>query len=439
MKQLPEPFITTLRNEYPTLAEAIVDGINTPPEVAINRNRSKGLEAGSDPVAWNPFGDHLAQRPVFALDPLWHIGAYYVMESASQFIAYVGLQLTKGAELRSAIDLCAAPGGKSTALLNVLPDDCVLVSNEVNKQRATVLAENSMKWGRANHIVTCAEVGQFAFLNNTFDLVVVDAPCSGEGMFRKDDTAIQEWSPQNVALCCDRQLRILDDATELVNEGGFLVYSTCTFNSAENDDQIRRLLSTSDWEVVDIETKKEWGIVKTAYGHQFFPGVTRGEGLYMAVLRKVNGQKAGVLKKNSAKTIKNPEFEGQTIQLADQVVFSEDGDRIRAFSTEAFELTHQLKAEKIYLLKAGIEAFIRKGVQLVPSAQLALYADFEWNHCYAMNHEEALSFLRCQAGHKTLGKGWMLMTYNCLGVGWAKAMERRWNNGWPQPWMLRLS
>ena len=266
-----------------------------------------------EPVPWCRNGYYLKQRPNFTFDPLFHAGCYYVQEAASMFLDEVIRQFivhssqftvnhapeknnydlcTMNYELKC-LDLCAAPGGKSTLLRSALPEDCVLYSNEPIRNRASILLENVTKWGYQNHFVTNCYPRDYRKAKSRFDLILCDVPCSGEGMFRKDEATIREWSPQQVEKCWQLQRDIVSDAWVCLNDGGIFIYSTCTFNVKENEENIRWMLSEfDDAEVVPIETKPEWHITGSLLNgfneavYRFIPGISRGEGLFMCVLRK---------------------------------------------------------------------------------------------------------------------------------------------------------
>ena len=278
-------------------------------------------------VPWCAEGYYLNDRPQFTFDPLLHAGCYYVQEASSMFVTHIlrnvqcsstseaakpitmvrsssaGLQGKNGqcsmvnvqwsmVNVQCALDLCAAPGGKSTALRSVLPDDCVLISNEPMGNRAQILLENVTKWGGPNHIVTNNYPRDFRKAKLKFDLILCDVPCSGEGMFRKDPNAISEWSAQNVEKCWQLQREIVADAWECLNPGGLLIYSTCTYNTKENEENIRWILDTYDAQVLDIPVDPSWNITGSLLQgfnepvYRFIPGITRGEGLFVCALRK---------------------------------------------------------------------------------------------------------------------------------------------------------
>ena len=270
----------------------------TPVSIRVNPRKMEDgrwkIDDGT-PVPWCRNGYYLQKRPNFTMDPLLHAGCYYVQEAASMFLdevlrQYSPLLLEGSGE---ALDMCAAPGGKSTLLRSVLPEDCVLYSNEPIRNRANILLENVTKWGYKNHIVTNNYPKDYRKSKLRFDFILCDVPCSGEGMFRKDEATIREWSPQNVEKCWQLQREIVDDAWACLHPGGLLIYSTCTFNTKENEENIRYFLEQyDDMEVVPIDIKPEWNITSSLLEgfheavYRFIPGITRSEGLFMCVLKK---------------------------------------------------------------------------------------------------------------------------------------------------------
>ncbi len=268
------------------------------PPVSIRLNPQKctpaertTAEGRCERVPWCPQGFYLDQRPNFTFDPLLHAGCYYVQEAASMFVHHVVAQLLPSAP-HAALDLCAAPGGKSTALRTVLPADCLLMSNEPVRQRAQVLSENVQKWGGANSVVTNNYARDFRKAGLVFDLILCDVPCSGEGMFRKDPASIGEWSPQGVERCQRLQREIVENIWPCLRPGGLLIYSTCTYNTRENEENVRWMEQTLDAQPLAIATETGWGITGSLLeGYaapvcRFIPGLTRSEGLFMAALRK---------------------------------------------------------------------------------------------------------------------------------------------------------
>ena len=269
----------------------------SPVSIRLNPLKSNGLKAiDGEQVPWCQGGYYLKSRPNFTFDPLFHAGCYYVQEASSMFLDEV-LRQHLPAILRetgggTALDLCAAPGGKSTLLRAALPADWTLYSNEPMRNRASILLENVTKWGHDRHHVTNLFPKDYRKSKMKFDLILCDVPCSGEGMFRKDEATIGEWSPQNVERCWQLQRDIVSDAWQCLNEGGLLIYGTCTFNTKENEENIQWIIDELDAEVLPVATKTEWNITGSLLEefthpvYRFIPGITRGEGLFMCVLRK---------------------------------------------------------------------------------------------------------------------------------------------------------
>lgn len=292
---LPEEFIRYTRDlmgdeRFARLAE----GLQQESPVSIRLNPAKCEMAGTSVadsdghVAWCATGTYLRSRPNFTFDPLLHGGMYYVQEASSMFVDHVLRQVTDGPS--TVLDLCAAPGGKSTACRAALPDHSVLVSNEPVRTRANILSENMQKQGHPDIIVTNNLPRDFRRAGLAFDIILADVPCSGEGMFRKDDEAVRQWSPQLVSNCSRLQRDIVADIWPCLRPGGILIYSTCTFNAHENEENAEWIASVLGAEFVSIATQAEWNIqpalTRSCAGYRFLPGTTRGEGLFMTVLRK---------------------------------------------------------------------------------------------------------------------------------------------------------
>ena len=314
MVHLPEDFVReTRRTMGDERFERYLKAFEEEPPVSIRLNprkvESEGWKVeGGEPVPWCSNGYYLSRRPNFTMDPLLHAGCYYVQEASSMFLWHVlndsSFIIATSFSLLArdpfgvlhssfkALDLCAAPGGKSTLLRSLLPEDCTLISNEPIRNRYQVLAENVQKWGYPNHIVTNLYPRDFVKSKQRFDLILCDVPCSGEGMFRKDAATISEWSLKNVERCQQLQREIVGDAWKCLNDGGLLIYSTCTFNTKENEENVRWMMDELGAEVQPVAIKPEWNITGsllegfTAPVYRFIPGITRGEGLFMAVMRK---------------------------------------------------------------------------------------------------------------------------------------------------------
>lgn len=269
--------------------------------VRLNPFKSRGVTLpileGAAPVPWCSHGYILAERPVFTLHPLFHAGVYYVQDSSAMYVGHIFRKLLAGMPDRTlrVLDLCAAPGGKTTdlaaSLREVRGDDFVLVSNEVMKDRARVLDDNVARWGDPNVVVTSVDPAAFAKLPGWFDIIVADVPCSGEGMFRKDARALEEWSPELVSLCAARQKRILADVWPALREGGVLIYSTCTYEECENDDNLEWASSELGGEVLPVENEfAEYGVKATRHGNLLKVGDVPGEGQWVGAMRRTSPQ-----------------------------------------------------------------------------------------------------------------------------------------------------
>jgi 16S rRNA C967 or C1407 C5-methylase (RsmB/RsmF family) len=292
---LPDDFIIRtkrwLGEEYARLEKALQED-ETPVSIRFNPAKQTTSEFKCEKIKWCETGYYLSERPSFTFDPLFHAGCYYVQEASSMFLEQVVKQYITTPVV--CLDLCAAPGGKSTHLSSLLPEKSLLVSNEVIHSRANILKENLIKWGAPHTVVTCNDPKEIGRLTHLFDVIVADLPCSGEGMFRKDQHSRNEWSVANVRLCAARQRRIIHDVWDSLKPGGLLVYSTCTFNREENEDNIRYLIKTLSAEVLPVSIEKDWDICHAIDAsfpfYRFYPHKIMGEGFCLAVLRKPDGK-----------------------------------------------------------------------------------------------------------------------------------------------------
>src|SRR5690349_17313185 len=292
MTRLPEEFEQSMRHQLGSEFPSFLASLEEAPPVSVRSNPLKEVEGvGVMRVPWSQYGHYLASRPVFTLDPAFHAGGYYVQEASSMFLEQA---LTQAVDLRQSLnvlDLCAAPGGKSTHILSLVNRDSLLVSNEVIRSRASVLSENIQKWGYPNSIVSNNDPADFGKLTGFFDVIVVDAPCSGEGLFRKEPEAMEEWSPDNVQLCASRQKRIVADVWPALREEGIFIYCTCTYNRHENEENLRWLQENHAVEFLKLNIDPAWGVEEVRdgkmTGYRFFPHRAKGEGFFLAVVRKI--------------------------------------------------------------------------------------------------------------------------------------------------------
>ncbi|WP_225979924.1 RsmB/NOP family class I SAM-dependent RNA methyltransferase [Pseudobacter ginsenosidimutans] len=266
----------------------------------------------SGKIPWTDNGYYLQERPFFTFDPLLHAGAYYVQEASSMFVEQAMRQTLDLNQSLRVLDGCAAPGGKSTHLQSLISADSLLVSNEVIKSRASILEENLVKWGGANVMVTNNDPADFSSLENFFDVLVIDAPCSGSGLFRREPEAIAEWSPHAVQLCSQRQQRILADYYPSLAEDGTLIYSTCSYSQEEDEQIIDWLLNNFELESLPLQLQADWNIVEVqsperkGSGYRFFPDQVKGEGFFLAAFRKKDGGNSITVLRRSLKYKKRP-------------------------------------------------------------------------------------------------------------------------------------
>lgn len=400
------------------------------------------------PVPWHELAFYLHDRPVFTLDPLFHAGAYYVQEASSMFVAEAVRQTVSLVKPLKVLDLCAAPGGKSTLLLSLLSSNSLLVSNEVIRARTSALRENLERWGHPNVAVTSAEAEEISALEDWFDVVLTDAPCSGEGLFRKDPDAVQEWSLPHVALCAARQKRILASAIQSLAPDGVLLYSTCTYNREENDGNIAWILQEFPLELISLKVPEAWGIVQTpAGGYQFFPHRLQGEGFFLAAFRKKSGSAVRHNPPAGFKSLK-PLPKALIPQAA---AWLHPEAKARFFQTPAGEvlaLPARLEAEYLLLDKTlktkwfGVNIGEFKGKDFIPSHALALsFWVSPTLPGVELTEEQALLFLKKETFDPPADwpKGWTLARYQGLNLGWMKILPNRMNNYLPQERRIRMS
>lgn len=455
---LPASFEHTMRNLLGEGYEAFREALLGEPAVSIRLNPAKWHEAVSyEPVPWATHAYYLQERPAFTFDPLFHGGCYYVQEASSMFVERAVKQHL--GEARVALDLCAAPGGKSTLLRSLLPDDCVLVSNEVMRPRAQVLAENITKWGHNRCVVTSNYPADFTPLGEVFDLVLVDAPCSGEGMFRKDEVAVAEWSPENVEVCWKRQRDILTDIWPTLRPGALLIYSTCTFNTEEDEENVRWMVNELGAELLPVATDESWGITPSLvpgveHAYRFLPGRTRGEGFFLAVLRKGGEPSAhqvvvpdGTTRRKSADKKAKGKQPVQAVPAAcrawlkgDAYIYKVVGEEVMAMPADMEPLVEMLAA-RLHLVHWGIPLATLKGRDAIPAHALAMSTALS-TEAFAMceiPYADALRYLHREA--VTLAadapRGFVIVTYRGIPLGFVKNLGNRANNLYPNEWRIR--
>lgn len=423
-------------------ADILLCSLALEPLTSIRRNPSKIEQGrfreifGEDVVEWCEDGVYLPERPSFTHDPLFHSGTYYVQEAGSMFVGHIVKHLLKDLDQDlTVLDLCAAPGGKSTDLLSVLPKSSLLVANEVIKSRCPILAENVAKWGYPNVVVTNNDPRDFSKLTSLFDIVVVDAPCSGEGMFRKDSEAIEQWSEDNVELCVARQKRILADVWPSLKEGGYLLYSTCTFNSHENDDNVEWIINELGAEIVEIPSFES--ILRTNMrGYQFAPGLTKSEGFFVAVLRKVSSEGESIKFKSQKGSVKS---DVSINYLDDNYLYKLKGEIVKAYPMDLYQRMINIES-LLHSVHSGIAVATQKGKDFIPQADLALAIDFKRGLFpeVELSKEDAIKFLSKEnLLFRDAPLGFLLLTYLSQPLGFVKNLGNRSNNLHPMARRIR--
>lgn len=445
--RFPKDFETRMIETLGDNWAAFASSHDQPSPVSVRLNPGKPFHTYTQPVPWTKYGFYLPDRPSFTLDPLFHAGCFYVQEASSMFLEQAILQATNVKASLNVLDLSAAPGGKSTHLLSLISRDSLLVSNEVIRTRANILSENIQKWGHDNVIVTNNDPNDFQRLPGFFDVIVVDAPCSGEGLFRKDREAMDHWSTDNVNLCARRQKRILEDIWPALKEGGILIYSTCTYNHSENEENLKWLKDQQDAEPVSLERDSQWNIEATGYdgihGYRFYPHRVEGEGFFIALMRKTSPQKETVMRRQTSLMKPEKKIIAQLtswIGLSEEKLLFNINDLIRFFpQSKINEL--ELIMKNLYIIHAGTAIASMKHDKIVPEHAAALSLFIEKNSLVTIPLEldQALQFLRKEAlPLESTQRGFALVTYNEVPLGWVNILPNRLNNLYPSEWRIRM-
>ena len=478
MKTLPEDFIKytqeLMGNElFQQLKQGITEG-EAPTSIRLNPFKCKEGEdvrmenspengerlVEGEPIPWCPStGRYLSTRPNFTLDPWLHAGKYYVQEASSMFVDLVIRQLVHDPVMM--LDLCAAPGGKSTAVRAALPEGSLLFSNEPMRTRSQILAENIQKFGHPDMIVTNNYPRDYKKSKLQFDVILTDVPCSGEGMFRTDDGAISEWSLQNVDNCWHLQREIVSDIWNCLKPGGLLIYSTCTFNAHEDEENISWIceeLGAVPIALNDID--EAWNITGNLIGtdipvYRFLPGKTRGEGIFLAVLRKEGEPEMEKEDKNKKKDKNKNKDKGKNrgnkrksqqiptdwLKSSDYETIAED-DNFYAIPSR-WKNIYEDAARNLKVIHAGIKLGTSKGKDIIPDQSLALSTELNTAVFpqVELSYEDAIRYLRKEAVNLPADtpKGYVLVTYQQMPLGWEKNIGNRANNLYPQEWKIKSS
>ncbi|QES87713.1 methyltransferase RsmF C-terminal domain-like protein [Rhizosphaericola mali] len=443
--QIPESLLTELASIKQFDREKFIEVHQQNPSVSIRWNtEKKQSEKDGAPVPWCENAYYLPERPFFTFDPIFHGGAYYVQEASSMFIWEILKNVfpDRNAEVK-VLDLCAAPGGKTTLLGSYFKNGLV-VGNEIIKSRANILVENTSKWGTGNFIVSNNDPKQFAGLKDYFDVILVDAPCSGSGLFRKEPSWREEWTEANVDLCSERQQRILADIYPALKKDGILIYSTCSYSVKEDEAILDWFSADFEVENLKIPLNENWGIVETnsksdQVGYRFFPDKLDGEGFFAAVFRKK--ESSGYTPFLGGKYTQPNKMEVEIVQkwlvLGDYFFFKIQ-DSIHCIAKK-WQADVELLHSKLYLKKAGTEVGEVKK-DLVPAHELALSIHLNRSNCHVfeLNTEQSLQYLRKNNLERLpeMENGWTLITHSNVGLGWIKALPNRINNYYPTEWRI---
>jgi len=446
MVSIPEQLLETLANAPGFDRTAFVEAHQKAAalSVRLHQRRPATLQGDLELVPWCSTGRYLDARPVFTLDPAFHGGAYYVQEASSMFLEQVLLPYISGKSGLRVLDLCAAPGGKSTLIASLLDDESLLIANEVVRSRASILDENITKWGYTNSWVTANDPKELGRLKGYFDIIVIDAPCSGSGLFRKDNKAVQEWSVANVQLCCERQERILHDIWPALKKGGLLVYATCSYSPQEDEEMLDKLADAFSVSGLEVAIKQDWGVVPSKTkngltGYRFYPDKVRGEGFFIAAV--IKNEPAATMLQGRFRSAHSAKMQQQAAWLiADQsLVILETGSETISAMRAAHEQDFFALKDHVYFRKAGVRLGQPAGKDWIPAHDVALSLDVHPGiSSVEVTKEQALRFLKKEDMGLQVEKGWHIVRYNGLGLGWIKSLGNRINNYLPKHWRIRM-
>jgi 16S rRNA C967 or C1407 C5-methylase (RsmB/RsmF family)/NOL1/NOP2/fmu family ribosome biogenesis protein len=393
-------------------------------------------------IPWSQYGFYLLKRPSFTFDPLFHAGCYYVQEASSMFLEEALKQTVDLSEPLKILDLSAAPGGKSTHIHSLITNNSLLVSNEVIRSRANILKDNIIKWGCENVIVTNNDPKDFGRLENYFDVIVADAPCSGSGLFRREPDAISEWSENNVALCSQRQQRIVADVMPALKKNGVLIYSTCSYSMEEDEDIVDWVVSQLSVVSCKLSVSEYPGIVETktgngGYGYRFFPDKIKGEGFFMACFKKTEGEESVEV----AEKVKNKAETGtkKELEIIERWVKIKDHQLIKHKNTVYAwpgSLANDMNAllSKLKVIYSGFRAGELVRDKFIPDHALAMSGLVAGSTGrIELNYEQAIQYLqRKDLEIDAQQKGWHVVNYRGHSLGWINVLPNRINNYYPK-------
>jgi len=384
-------------------------------------------------VPWSQYGYYLSQRPSFTFDPLFHAGCYYVQEASSMFLEQALRQTVDLSKPLKVLDLAAAPGGKSTHIQCLISKDSLLVSNEVIRSRGNILKDNIIKWGGANVVVTNNDPKDFARLESYFDVIVVDAPCSGSGLFRRDEEAIGEWSENNVQLCSQRQQRILADVWPALKKDGVLIYSTCSYSREEDEEIVEWIKREFRIQNIEYRIEPDWNIVESSSGYRFWPDKVRGEGFFIACVKKLDGdendmrvkKKVELLNKKEMEIVKAwvKETDHEFVKVMD-MVYAVPGNLLHDLNVLSGKL-------RVVYFGTMVGQLVRE--KLIPDHALAMGRLISDRiERVELSYDQSIAYLKKKELNIDPGKGWKLVSHKNYPLGWINVLSNRINNYYPK-------
>ncbi|MFN8346253.1 MAG: methyltransferase domain-containing protein [Spirosomataceae bacterium] len=449
---LPNAFTDALNSQLGGEFADFEAALQQTPPVSIRYNPRKSKASVGELIPWCEEGRYLKQRPVFTLDPLFHAGAYYVQEASSMLVGHALTQAVNVTKPLRVLDLCAAPGGKTTLLTSVLHPDSLILANEVIKSRVMILKENVQKWGFPNVHVSHHDPEDLERLEAFFDVILIDAPCSGEGLFRKDPAAVHEWSTGNVQVCAGRQKRILEAAMPLLKPAGVLIYCTCTYNDSENQGSGQQITESGQFTEIKIVIPESWGVVAKPIGYQCYPHRLKGEGFFFAVFQKQasfetakpydslprKGKEEGFRSCKRLHPKQTPEV-SRWLENPENFHFfvKPNGEVLALLDSQLNDV--RILDNTLFAKGLGLEMGEFKGNDFIPSHALALSTVLSPEVLrLELSANEALLFLKKENLMLEAPRGWVLITHQGLGLGWVKGLGNRVNNYLPKDWRIRM-
>jgi len=447
-EMFPEGFKKRISTQKYIDAEALLKSLQelSPVSIRINPLKWNRKPVDSISIPWASNGYYLSSRPSYTLDPLFHGGCYYPQEASSMFIEQAVRQNIIASEQMRVLDLCGAPGGKSTHLADLIGSRNLLIANDVIRSRASILSETLTKWGSGNVIVTQSDPAAFNRMEGYFNVVLVDAPCSGEGMFRTE-IARSEWSETNTHHCSERQKRILLDIWPALKDNGILIYSTCTFNKSENEENIKWLTDRKEAESLKLDISRFVGVKEIDFegitGYGFYPDKIMGEGFFISLIRKRKGNQHTKAGKSKVADLKPAKREVEAIKgwtkIGEEMLLKW-GDDIWGLPCSLDE--YSLLLQNLKIVKAGTRLCTVKQNDFLPAHDLSLSSNLYSNAfpVEELTYKDAVAFLRRDNLRiKPAVRGWNIVKYMGINLGWINNLASRLNNYYPVEWRIRMA